>query len=186
MRVFCGDEDGVGGDGPPEGVGHGADDAQRVQERNVVEVDLDALGGVVGIEEHIDAGGLADGLVDDLGVLGHVQRERLVRDGLELDGRSRWSPAAHCSPAGCGSGDLGVGGIWPCCLANFGDLLLGGLVAGIDFGGVQELGESARQCRRPAASFRPLVRCVRRRVVRMRSMAVRKRRSLGLRCTAFW
>ena len=79
-----GDKDSVGGDWPPEGAGHGANDAQGVQERDVVEVDLDALGVVVGIEEDVDAGGLADGLVDDLGVFGHVQGEGLVGDGLEV------------------------------------------------------------------------------------------------------
>ena len=73
-RGVLGHKDGVGGDGPPEGIRHGAHNAQRVEQRDVGEVDLDALGGVIGIEEHIDAGGLANGLVDDLGVLIHVQR----------------------------------------------------------------------------------------------------------------
>ena len=53
---------------------------------DVGEIDGDALGGVVGIEEDVEAGGLADGLIDDLDVFDHVQGDGIVRDGLELDG----------------------------------------------------------------------------------------------------
>ena len=52
------DEDGVRGDGLVEGAGDGADDAERVREGDVGEVDRDALGGVVGIEEDVEAGEL--------------------------------------------------------------------------------------------------------------------------------
>ena len=69
-----GDEDGVGGDGLVEGAGEGADDAEGVGPADVGEVDGNALGGVVGIEEDVEAGRFADGLVDDLDVLDHVKR----------------------------------------------------------------------------------------------------------------
>ena len=46
---------------------------RRASERaDIGEVDRDALGGVVGIEEDVEAGGLADGLIDDFDVLDHV------------------------------------------------------------------------------------------------------------------
>ena len=69
--VLC-DEDGVRGDGLVEGAGGDADDAQGVGERDVGEVDGDALGGVVGVEEDVETRGLADGLIDDLDVFDHV------------------------------------------------------------------------------------------------------------------
>ena len=135
-----GHKDRVVGDRPPEGVGDGAHDAQRVQQRDVVQVHLNALGGVVGVEEHVDAGGLADGLVDHLGVFGHVQRQRLVGDRLELGGR------AHRVDLLLLAGRLGKAGLGlrrglAVLLAHAGDLLLRGLVAGIDLGGAQKLGQ---------------------------------------------
>ena len=69
----------------PESAGNGAQDAQCIEQRDIRQIDLDALGGVFGIEEHIDARRLAHGLIDDLAVLGHVQRDRFVRDGFELN-----------------------------------------------------------------------------------------------------
>ena len=82
-----GDEDGVGGDGLVEGAGDGADDAEGVGPANVGQIDGNALGGVVGIEEDVEAGGFADGLVDDLDVLDHVDGgDGFVGERLELDG----------------------------------------------------------------------------------------------------
>ncbi len=82
-----GDEDGVGGDGLVEGAGEGADDAEGVGPADVGEVDGNALGGVVGIEEDVEAGGFADGLVDDLDVLDHVDgRDGIVGERLEFNG----------------------------------------------------------------------------------------------------
>ncbi len=72
------DEDGVGGDGLVKSAGEGADDAQSVGPTDVGEINRNALGGVVGIEEHVDPGCLADGLIDDLDVLDHVQRDGVV------------------------------------------------------------------------------------------------------------
>ena len=128
--------------GPPEGVRYRADDAQGVEQRDVGQVHLDALGGVVGIEEDVDAGGLADGLVDHLGVFGHVQGERLVGEQLQLRRR------AHLFDLLLGGGFHGQ--IVPQLLdrlavlaADLVDQLLRGLVAGIDLGGVNELGQRA-------------------------------------------
>ena len=50
-----GDEDGVRRDGLVEGAGDGADDAKSVREGDVGEVDGDALGAVVRIEEDVKA-----------------------------------------------------------------------------------------------------------------------------------
>ena len=44
-----------------------------------------ALGLIVGVEEDVQAGELADGLVDDLGVFDGLEGDGLVRDGLKLD-----------------------------------------------------------------------------------------------------
>ena len=48
------------------------------------QIDLDAFGNVVGIEEDVDAGCLADCLVDRFRVFGHAQQEGLVVHRLEL------------------------------------------------------------------------------------------------------
>ena len=61
---------------------------RRVEQGDIVQVHLNALGGVVRVKEHIDPGSSADGLVDDLGVFCHVQGERLVRDRLEYGRRA--------------------------------------------------------------------------------------------------
>ena len=87
VRVFCGDEDGVGGDGLVEGAGEGADDAKGVGPADVGEVDGNALGGVVGIEEDVEAGRFADGLIDDLDVFDHVDcGDGVVGERLEFNG----------------------------------------------------------------------------------------------------
>ena len=116
---------------------------KRVEQRDVVQVHLDALGVVVGIEEDIDAGGLADGLVDDLGVFGHVQRERLVGERFELGGGAhRVDFLLLARRLGAGRSRLrALPG--PVLLAQLGDLLLRGLVAGIDLRGVEELCQRA-------------------------------------------
>ena len=48
-----------------------------------------------------------------------------------------------CSPAGSGRAASDSGEHWPVLLANAGDFLLRGFVAGIDFGGMKELGQCA-------------------------------------------
>ena len=87
LAGVLGDEDGVGGDGLVEGTCERADDAEGVGPTDVVEVDGNALGGVVGVEEDVEAGGFADGLVDDLDVFDHVDcGDGFVGEGLEFDG----------------------------------------------------------------------------------------------------
>ena len=76
--VVLGHEDRIGGHRAPESVGQGAHDAQRVHQRHVVQVHLNALRGKVRIEQDVHPGGSADGLVHHLGVFGHVQGQRLV------------------------------------------------------------------------------------------------------------
>ena len=138
--VGC-DKDGVLSDWAPEGVGEGADDAERVHEIDVVEIDLNALAGVVGVEEDIDTGGAADGLVDGFGVFtAHVQGKGLVGDGLEFGGGFGFFHGF-----GGRSGQAGFAadhGSW-LIGAQRGDLLDGGLVAGVDFGSLHKVGERA-------------------------------------------
>ena len=86
LAVVGGDEDGVRGDGLVEGSGEGADDAEGVHPGDVGELDGDALGLVVGVEEDVEAGRLADGAVDGLGVFDGVEGDGILRDGLKLDG----------------------------------------------------------------------------------------------------
>ncbi len=131
-------EDGVGGDGAPEGVRQGADDAQGVHEGDVIELDGDVFAVVVGVKEDVDAGGFADGLVDDLGVLGHAQGEGFVGDRFQFGGRPGVFDGflGRLAEAGfAAEGDAGFVG------AELGDLLERGFVAGIDFGSAHELGE---------------------------------------------
>ena len=142
------DEDGVGGDRLEESAGDGADDAQGLGKRDVGEIDGDALGGVVGIEDDIEPGLLADGLVDDLDVFDEVQRVGFRRDGFELDGGSDGVDfrldlvllrALLEGSDGGGAGELRR---WLVALGDF-DFLLGGLVGRVDLPGAHELGDGS-------------------------------------------
>ncbi len=138
------DEDGVGRDGLVEGAGDGADDAQGLGERDVGEVDGDALGGVVGVEEDVEAGELADGLVDVLDVFDEVEGDGLVGGGLKGDGPGDGGDLAQdLMLLGHLLGGRGGGGpaeAWGRLIAlGAFDLLLGGLVGWVDLGGAQEL-----------------------------------------------
>ena len=73
-----GHKDGVRGDRAPEGVGHGADDAQGIEQRHIGQLHRDALGVEVRVEEHVDAGGFSNGLVNQLCVFSVVKGERIV------------------------------------------------------------------------------------------------------------
>jgi len=54
---------------------------QKVFDSHAVQVHLDALGGVIGIEQHVDAGQAADRLVNNLSVFGpDPQRDRGLRN----------------------------------------------------------------------------------------------------------
>jgi hypothetical protein len=81
-----GDEDGVGGNRLVKSSGDSSDDAESVGPGDIVEIDRDALGAVVGIKENVETGGLADGLIDDLDIFDHVKGDEIVGDGLEFDG----------------------------------------------------------------------------------------------------
>ena len=139
------DEDGVRRDGLVEGAGDGADDAEGVCEGDVGEVDGDALGAVVGIEEDVEAGCFADGVIDYLDVFDHVERDGIVRDGLEFYGAGDGSDRAEglillrhllFSLRSAVAFDLLL-------FLNGIDLLRGCLVAGIDLLCAGELGECA-------------------------------------------
>ncbi len=136
-----GDEEGVGGDHLEEGAGLDAEDAQRIGQRGVDDVELDAAGGVLGVEDDIDASGLADGGVDVLGVGHGMVGDGVIRCGFELERlgeREDSRGGAERSLAlqrGCGSG-----GHLP--LGN-GDFLLGGLVAAVDRECALKLGQRA-------------------------------------------
>ena len=126
------------GNRPPEGVGDGAHNAQRVQQRDVVQVHLNALGGEIRVKQDIDAGGFADCLVDHLGVFLDVQGERLVGDRLQ-NGRR-----AHRFQVLLLALDLWEAGIrgqrsFAVFLAHLGYGLLCSFIAGVDLGGVQKL-----------------------------------------------
>ena len=97
---------------------------------------------VVGIEHDIDAGGLAHGLIHHLGVLGHVQGKRLIRDRLEL--RRRLDGLELLGFCGrLGKPYLRHRRAFALLLADVGNFLLRGFVAGVDFGGVEELAQRA-------------------------------------------
>ena len=135
-----GHEDGIAGDRTPEGIGHHAYDAQGVEQRNVVQVHVNAAGVEVGIEHDIDAGGLAHGLIHHLGVLGHMQGERLIRDRLELRRRLDGLELLGFR-GGLRKPHFGHRRAFTLLLAEAGNLLLRGFVAGVDFGGVEELAQ---------------------------------------------
>ena len=112
--------------------------AQCVQQRHIAQVHLDALGGVIGVEEHVDPGRFADGLVNDLAVFRHMQGERFIGDRLELD------RAAHLSEfLSLILGDRGflIGLGRRLLVPRLLNILMGQRVAGIDLEGAQELGE---------------------------------------------
>ena len=73
-----GNENGVGSDRPPESLRLQRRDLQRLLQGDAVQVHADAARGVVRIEQHVDAGQLADGLVNRLGVFAQLQRDRRV------------------------------------------------------------------------------------------------------------
>ena len=114
----------------------------------LVEVDGDALGGVVGIEEDVEACGFADGLIDDLDVFDHVNcGDGVVETWLELDGTGDGADVgenlvlpSHLLGRWRGSAGRGRGLL---LLLNEIELLLRGLIAGIDFERAGELGLSA-------------------------------------------
>ena len=131
---------------------------------DVGEFDGDALGGVLGVEEDVEAGRLADGLVDVLGVLDHVEGDGVVRDGLKGDGSGDGADLGEAVAGadglleGVGGGERGRGGrgvgvLRGELLAGGGDdgspaldegeFLGGGLVGGIDLEGSLELVDGA-------------------------------------------
>ena len=135
-----GHKDGVLGHRPPEGIRDGANNAQRVQQRDAVQVNLNAFGGEFRIEEDVDSGGFAHRLVYNLGVFLHVQSQRLVGDRPE-DGRR-----AHRVQSLLFALDLGYAGLvggrhLAVLLPHPGDILLGSFVAGVDLAGVQKFGQ---------------------------------------------
>ncbi len=79
------DEDGIRRDRLIEGARLDAHDAKSVRKRHVRQVDRDALGGVLRIEEDVQAGELADRLVDVSCVLYRVDGDRIIRDRLQRD-----------------------------------------------------------------------------------------------------
>ena len=109
----------------------------------VGEIDLDALGRVVRIKKDVDAGRLANCLVDDLCVLGVMQGERLVGDGLELD------RSAHGIEFFTRTGILREAGLrartrrFAVLETQFGNLLLRCFVAGVDLGGMKQFDQRA-------------------------------------------
>ena len=65
---------------------------------DAIQVNVNAVRGVIGIEENVDAGQTADGLVNGLRILGQLQRDGRLRNGRQLD-RARWPlPCAASSP----------------------------------------------------------------------------------------
>jgi len=70
---------------PPECFRLHGDDLQGFFERYGVQIDFYSARCVVRVEQHIDAGQLADGFEDDLAILGLLHGHRHVRDGSEFD-----------------------------------------------------------------------------------------------------
>ena len=140
--VLC-DKNRVVGDRPPEGVRDGAHNAQRIHQRHAVQVHLNALRLKVGVKENIDSSGLADGLIDHLGVLLHVQGHWLAGDRLEL-GRRAHRVDLLLDARRLGKAGLGGGGHLAVLLPQLGDLLLGGLIAGVNLGRAQKLRQRLR------------------------------------------
>ncbi len=64
--VILGNKNGVRSYGPPECVRKCAHNAQGIKQRRIIQVHLDSFGGVFRVEEDVDAGGLADGLIHNL------------------------------------------------------------------------------------------------------------------------
>ena len=84
---ILGDKDCIGRDRLPERSTQRLHDPQGVVKRHTVQVDLDALGGVLRIKDHVQTRQFADGLIDHLGVFYHVQRDWVVRNRLKLHRR---------------------------------------------------------------------------------------------------
>lgn len=139
-----GDEDGIAGDGLVKGIGDGADNAQGVRQSDIGEIDGDAFGGVVGVEENVESGQLSNGLIDDFGVFDRMESDGVVRDWLELDGTCYGVKLFDDLRLRGGFGGYGE-------RSNFGplgvlkaiNLLLRGLVGRIDLEGTHELTEGA-------------------------------------------
>ena len=58
------------------------DDPQRIRQTYIGQVHRHALRRIVRVEQHIQPGCFANGLIDDLGILDHVQRDWLIGNGL--------------------------------------------------------------------------------------------------------
>ncbi len=136
----CGDVDGVVGAGFPEAVGEVAEDAECLVEGDFFEVDGDAPGNEVGVNEDVESGGVADGLVEDAAELGDVEGDGLIGDGVEVDG---WCRALEVVGVG---GAVGMG--WVVVAVGFVEIgfdvlnvLLGAGVGGIDVEGLEEFDE---------------------------------------------
>ena len=113
---------------------------QRVHQRDILQVHLDAFAGVVRIEEHIDAGYFAHGLIDHLRVFKGVNGDGLIRYRLQIGGRSdvaqRRITVRHRCLASRTGGNLLLGAL---------DVLLGQFVAGVDLERAGELRQRSTQ-----------------------------------------
>src|SRR5208283_2024666 len=79
------DEDRIGSDRAPEGFWLQSGDLQRLLQGDAVQVNANALRGVVRIKQYVDAGQLADALVNRLGIFAQLQDDGRLGDRGELD-----------------------------------------------------------------------------------------------------
>jgi len=117
------------------------------------------LGGIFRIEEDIYSSGPADRLVDHLGVFVMCRVSGSLERGLSSTGAPIDSTRLVCRPLGQAASVLGDDS--PCFWRTFADLLLRGLVAGIDLRCVQN-STSAPCSSPPSINLRPLLQVHRR------------------------
>ncbi len=84
-----GNKNRVPGDWTPEGLRHERDAPESVVERHPVQIDRNALRGIVRVEQHVDSGNFADGLINHLAVRDHVDGDRFLGQRLQLQRSSQ-------------------------------------------------------------------------------------------------